>query len=342
MIVVLKPHVDAAAVEDVKQHVIDLGYSPRVIQGVEHTVIAAVGDELSHRSLETLIGMDAVANVVPIQKRYKLASREFHPDDSAVQIGPYTLGRGTFQVIAGPCGVESRSQIQRAAKDLTACGVRIIRGGAYKPRTSPYDFQGLGEEGLELLAEIKEQLGVAIVTEVVGVPHVAKVAKVADMLQIGARNCQNYHLLEVVAEAGRPVLLKRGMASTIEEWISAAEYLIVHGCPDVVLCERGIRTFEPATRGTLDVAAIALAKQETHLPVVVDPSHAAGKRQLVLPLALAGIAAGADGIIIEAHPDPMSALSDAAQQLPSDAFHAVMDTIRPLARLMGKELGGPV
>jgi 3-deoxy-7-phosphoheptulonate synthase len=226
-----------------------------------------------------------------------------------------------------------------AVKHLTACGVRIIRGGAYKPRTSPYDFQGLAEGGLELLAEAKAQYGVAVVTEVVGVTHVAKVAAVADMLQIGARNCQNYHLLECVAQAGKPVMLKRGMATTVEEWISAGEYLLVNGCPHVVLCERGIRTFETATRGTLDVGAIAVAKQETHLPVVVDPSHAAGKRSLVLPLALAGVAAGADGIIVEAHPDPVNALSDAAQQWPSDQFSVFMDAVRPLVALMGKKLG---
>jgi 3-deoxy-7-phosphoheptulonate synthase len=339
MIIVLKPHADAEAVARVAQHVTDLGYTPRVIQGVEHTVIAAVGDELSHRSLETLQGLDAVANVIPIQKRYKVASREYHPSDSRVMVGPYPLGAGNFQVMAGPCAIENRTQFMTAVKHLTACGVRIIRGGAYKPRTSPYDFQGLAEGGLELLAEAKAQYGVAVVTEVVGVTHVAKVAAVADMLQIGARNCQNYHLLECVAQAGKPVMLKRGMATTVEEWISAGEYLLVNGCPHVVLCERGIRTFETATRGTLDVGAIAVAKQETHLPVVVDPSHAAGKRSLVLPLALAGVAAGADGIIVEAHPDPVNALSDAAQQWPSDQFSVFMDAVRPLVALMGKKLG---
>lgn len=339
MIIVLKPHSDAEAIARVAQHVTDLGYTPRIIQGVEHTVIAAVGDELSHRSLETLQGLEAVANVIPIQKRYKVASREYHPSDSCVKVGPYPLGAGHFQVMAGPCAIENRTQFLTAVKHLTACGVRIIRGGAYKPRTSPYDFQGLAEGGLELLAEAKAEYGVAVVTEVVGVTHVAKVAAVADLLQIGARNCQNYHLLECVAAAGKPVMLKRGMATNVEEWISAGEYLLVNGCPHVVLCERGIRTFETATRGTLDVGAIAVAKKETHLPVVVDPSHAAGKRALVLPLALAGVAAGADGIIVEAHPDPVHALSDAAQQWPSDQFSVFMDAVRPLVALMGKKLG---
>jgi 3-deoxy-7-phosphoheptulonate synthase len=241
--------------------------------------------------------------------------------------------------MAGPCAIESREQFMTTVKHLTACGVRIIRGGAYKPRTSPYDFQGLAEGGLELLAEAKAEFGVAVVTEVVGVTAVEKVAAVADMLQIGARNCQNYHLLESVAALGKPVLLKRGMATTVEEWFSAAEYLLVNGSQQVILCERGIRTFETATRGTLDVGAVAVAKQETHLPVVVDPSHAAGKRALVLPMAMAGIAAGADGILVEAHPDPVHAMSDAAQQLHSDQFSTFMDAIRPLVALMGLKLG---
>lgn len=336
MIIVLKPHSPEQAINAVVAQVRHLGYDARVIRGVEQTVIAGIGDELSHRSLETLKGLEPVEDVLPIQKRYKLASREYHPDDTDVRVGPCTLGRNRFQVIAGPCSIESRDQLFKAVKDLTACGVRLIRAGAYKPRTSPYDFQGLGAAGLELLAEVKSTFGVGIVTEVLGEPQVPEVAEVADMLQIGARNCQNYHLLSVVAGVGKPVLLKRGMASTIDEWISAAEYLIVNGCPQVVLCERGIRTFETATRGTLDVGAIAVAKQETHLPVVVDPSHAAGKRNLVLPLALAGVAAGADGIIVEAHPDPVNALSDAAQQWPSPEFQAFMDAVRPLVNLTGK------
>ncbi len=339
MIIVLKPHVPAEAIAEVTRHVSELGYTPRVIQGVEHTVIAAVGDELSHRSLETLQSLEAVATVIPIQKRYKIASREYHPADSCFRIGPFPIGAGNFQVIAGPCAIENRKQFFSAVRHLTTCGVRVIRGGAYKPRTSPYDFQGLAEGGLELLAEAKREFGVAVVTEIVGTPHVEKVAAVADLLQIGARNGQNYHLLECVAQAGKPVMLKRGMATTVEEWISAAEYLLVNGCTQVILCERGIRTFETATRSTLDVGAVAVAKQETHLPVVVDPSHAAGKRSLVLPLALAGIAAGADGIIVEAHPDPMNALSDAAQQWPSDQFAGFMDAVRPLVALFGKTLG---
>jgi 3-deoxy-7-phosphoheptulonate synthase len=340
MIVVLKPHISDEQIEDVRQHVVELGYEPRLIKGVQRTVIAAVGDETSHRSLETLRGMEQVENVVPIQKRYKLASREFHQANSKVMIGDSPIGENHFQIIAGPCAIESREQLRQVAKDLTQCGIRVIRGGAYKPRTSPYDFQGLGDEGVDLLQEVKEEFGVAVVTEVVGVPQVEKVAKVVDMLQIGARNCQNYHLLEVVAACGKPVLLKRGMASTIEEWLSAAEYLMVNGCSNVVLCERGIRTFETATRNTLDLSAVAIAKRESHLPVVVDPSHAAGIVTLVPSLARAAIAAGADGLLVEAHPTPVDALSDAAQQIPSAEFHNLVDDLRPWVELAGKTLNG--
>ena len=342
MIIVMKPHVTDRQVADVKEHVSELGYEPRVIRGVEHTVVAAVGDELSHRSLEILKQMPTIERVVPIQKRYKLASREFHAANSVVRIGSSEIGGGQFQVIAGPCSVENRKQLHRATADLVAAGVRVIRGGAYKPRTSPYDFQGLGEEGIRMLEEMKREFGVAIVTEVVGTPFVQNVAKVADMLQIGARNAQNYHLLECVAEAGLPVLLKRGMASTIEEWLSAAEYLMVHGCENVVLCERGIRTFETATRNTLDISAVAIAKQETHLPVIVDPSHAAGSHELVLPLAKAAIAAGADGLLIEAHPNPVEALSDAPQQLSSGRFRDVIQELEPFLKAAGKALPAPL
>lgn len=338
MIIVLRPNIPDADVQEVRDHVVELGYEPRLIQGVERTVIAGVGDELSHRSLEFLQGMDAVENVIPVQKRYKLTSRQYQPEDRIVQIGRHPVGGGNFQIIAGPCAVENREQIRTVARDVSRLGVRILRGGAFKPRTSPYDFQGLQEEGLQLLREVKREFGMAVATEVVGTPHVERVAEVADILQIGARNCQNYNLLETVAAAGRPVLLKRGMAATVEEWLSAAEYLVVNGCEDVVLCERGIRTFESATRATLDISAVAVARQETHLPVIVDPSHAAGRSSLVLPLAMAAIAAGADGLLVETHPDPVEALSDAAQQLPSGDFNQFVEAVRPLVNLMGRRL----
>lgn len=339
MIIVLKPNTGEKGIKAVEDHIRGLGYDPRVTRGVERTVIGAVGDELSHRSLETLLGMAEVEKVIPIQKRYKMASREFHPDDSTVEIAGHKIGGGHFQFIAGPCSVESRAQMHQAAKDLQAAGVHIMRGGAFKPRTSPYDFQGLGQEGLEILAEIKECYGLAIVTEITGVEHLPAVLEVADMLQIGARNCQNYHLLQAVAEAGRPVFFKRGMATRVEEWLAAAEYLLIHGCPDVVLCERGIRTFENATRNTLDISAVALAKQESHLPVVVDPSHAAGIKSLVLPLAKAAIGAGADGLMIETHPQPVEALSDAPQQLSSGAFGDVIEELKPFLEASRKAIG---
>lgn len=335
MIIVLKAHTDDAGIDAVEDHIRELGYDPRIIRGVERTVIGAVGDELSHRSLEILRGMPQVENVIPIQKRYKVASREFHPGNTVVDVGGHKIGDGHFQVIAGPCSVESREQMRAVAKDLKASGVHIIRGGAFKPRTSPYDFQGLGDEGLDILGEIKEEFNMAVVTEVVGADHIEHTAQVADMLQIGARNCQNYHLLKHVAEAGLPVFFKRGLATRIEEWLAAAEYLLIHGCPDVILCERGIRTFETATRNTLDISAVALAKQETHLPVVVDPSHAGGMKRLVMPLSKAAIAAGADGLMIETHPDPVEALSDGPQQIKSASFGDTLKELKPFLDAAG-------
>ncbi|OGV36214.1 MAG: 3-deoxy-7-phosphoheptulonate synthase [Lentisphaerae bacterium GWF2_45_14] len=332
MIIVFKQHTKESDIEDVCKKIEKLGYEPRIIKGVERTVIGAVGDEQMHKSLEAFKAFDCVEDVLPIQKRYKIASREYHKESSIVKIGDRRLGNGHFQVIAGPCAIESYEQLKTTAEAVIKAGAGIIRGGAYKPRTSPYDFQGLGEEGLELLQRIKDEYNVPVVTEVVGVTHIDKVAKVADCLQIGARNSQNYHLLEAVAGAGRPVLLKRGMSSTIEEWLSAAEYLIVNGCHDVILCERGIRTFEHATRNTLDLSAVAIAKRETHLPVIVDPSHAAGRYDLVLPLSKAAIAIGADGLIVEVHCDPVNAVSDAAQQIPSGEFGRFMKELEPIMK----------
>jgi 3-deoxy-7-phosphoheptulonate synthase len=334
MIIVFKPHTPDEKINEISDIITKLGYEPRVIRGVEHTVIGAIGDEQMNRSLEILKSFSFIEDVIPIQKRYKLASREYHPADSLAQIGSEKLGAGFFQVIAGPCSVESLGQMRTAAKDVASCGVKILRGGAYKPRTSPYDFQGLGDEGVEILRKVKEETKMPVVTEIVGVSHIASVSAVADCLQIGARNCQNYHLLECVAGAGKPVLLKRGLAATVEEWLSSAEYLLVHGCPQVILCERGIRTFESSTRNTLDLGAVAVAKRESHLPVIVDPSHAAGRVELVLPLARAAIAVGADGIIVEAHPNPMEASSDPAQQIKSGNFKEFMDGINPLIELM--------
>lgn len=338
MIIVFKPNSPEEKIQEISKIISDLGYEPRIIKGVEHTVIAAVGDEQMHRSLEILKMFPFIENVIPVQKRYKLTSREYHEKDTIVQIGNEKIGGGNFAVIAGPCCVESLEQMRTAARDLKAAGVRILRGGAYKPRTSPYDFQGLGEEGLAILKQVSNEFGMPFVTELLGVSHAKKLSEVTDCIQIGARNCQNYHLLEVAATCGRPILLKRGMATTVEEWLSSAEYLIVHGCRDVILCERGIRTFESATRNTLDLGAVAVAKRETHLPVVVDPSHAAGKVDLVLPLAMAAVAVGADGLIVESHPTPVLAVSDAAQQIPTAKFADFMANIVPLVKLMKKNM----
>ncbi len=338
MIIVFKANASERDIAKVQDLVTGMGYEPRLIKGVEQTVLGAVGDENSHKSLEVLRNIACVKDVLPIQKKYKLASREYHHEDSKVKIGRQIIGGKKFQVIAGPCAVESAEQMDLCARDIVAAGATIIRGGTFKPRTSPYDFQGLGFEGVRILGDIKDKYDVPVVTEVVGIPHIEKVAEVVDCIQIGARNCQNYNLLEAVAEVGKPVLLKRGMATTIEEWLNAAEYLLVHGCNDVILCERGIRTFETATRNTLDVGAIAVAKRMSHLPVVVDPSHAAGKLEYVLPLARAAIAAGADGLIVESHPEPVHALSDAAQQIPSAKFKEFMDAIEPLIDVMGRSL----
>lgn len=334
MIIVLKPNATSEDIEFVSDKVAELGYEPRVIKGVENTVIAAVGDETNKPSLNILEGLEMVGAVHPIQKKFKLASREYHPADSVVTIGSEKIGGGHHSVIAGPCAVESLDQMRRAVDDLTRCGIKIIRGGVYKPRTSPYDFQGLGDEGLEIFRKIKEEFGVSVITEVVSISHIKSAAQVADCLQIGARNSQNYNLIEEAGKAGKPVLLKRGMATTIAEWILGAEYLLVNGCPGVILCERGIRTFEQAARNTLDLTSVVVAHKETHLPVMVDPSHAAGKLDLIMPLARAAIAAGADGILLESHPVPMRALSDAAQQIPTAEFHKTLEQLQPVMRAM--------
>ncbi len=338
MIIVFKPNSPDAEIKKVEKMVADMGYEPRLIRGVEHTVLGAVGDENMHMSLEALRNLSCIADVHPIQKKYKLSSREIHPDNSVVNIGKEQVGGKKFMVIAGPCAIESEEQMEVVAQTLKADGVSAIRGGAFKPRTSPYDFQGLGQKGLDILQHIKTKYDIPVVTEVVGIPTIEAVAKVSDCIQIGARNCQNFNLLENVAKAGRPVLLKRGMSTTIEEWLNAAEYLQVHGCKDVILCERGIRTFETATRNTLDISAVAVVKKESHLPIIIDPSHAAGKLEYVLPLAKAAAAVGADGIIVESHPTPIKALSDAAQQIPCANFKQFLDELRPFVEAAGRTL----
>jgi len=316
----------------------ELGYKAHLIVGTNRTVIAAVGDERGKFRLQSLESLPHVEKVLPILQPFKLAGREAHEEDTRVRVGPMTIGGGRFCVIAGPCSVESRQQIIETAYAVKQAGATILRGGAYKPRTSPYAFQGLEEEGLCLLKEACAETGMPFVTEVMTCEQVDLVAKSADMLQIGARNMQNFSLLKTVGRTGKPVLLKRGMMSTINEFLMSAEYILSEGGRDVVLCERGIRTFETETRNTLDLSAVPLLKKLSHLPVFVDPSHATGHWDLVIPMAKASVVAGADGLLIEVHPRPEEAFSDGAQSLKPARFLQLMKEIEPLVHLAGKTL----
>ncbi len=325
-------------VDVVVSKVEELGYKAHVILGVERTVIAAVGDERGKSRLTALEALPYVEQVFPILKPFKLAGREVKPEPTVVQCGPVKIGAGHFCVMAGPCAVESREQILEIAAAVREAGANMFRGGAYKPRTSPYSFQGMEEAGLKLLREAGDKYGMPIVTEVMTVEQVPVVADYADMLQVGARNMQNFGLLRAVGKTSTPVLLKRGMMSTINEFIMSAEYILSEGNPNVVLCERGIRTFETETRNTLDIQAVPVLRKYTHLPVVVDPSHAAGHWDLVIPMARASVAAGADGIMVEVHPRPSEAFSDGQQSLKPSKFKLMMEEIAPLLKLMGQTL----
>lgn len=340
MIVVLKVGTPEPEIQQVAAAVKKFGYEPRLIRGVERTVIACIGDERMHHTLESLIVFPQVESVTPVQKKYKLVSREYQAQDSVIDVAGVQVGGKAFHVIAGPCSVETRDQTLETARVVKAAGATLFRGGAFKPRTSPYDFQGLGRAGLDLLRAAREATGLPIVTEVMSPQDVELVAGVADLLQIGTRNSQNVPLLAACAASGKPILLKRGMAGLVDEWLLAAEYIGVHGNNQVILCERGIRTFEHACRNTLDLSAVAVAKKESHLPVFVDPSHAAGRADMIIPLARAAVAVGADGLLVEVHPDPASALSDGGQQLTPAQFAQLMAEIRPLVEVMGRKLAG--
>ncbi len=341
MIIVLKPGSSEADIATVTAEVRQCGYEPHVIKGVARTVVAAVGDETAQQTLEMLITLPAVENVLPIQKRYKLVSREAQAETTVVPVGDICLGTRDFHVIAGPCSVESLDQMMSVAESAQAAGATLLRGGAYKPRTSPYDFQGLGEEGLTILQTVKQRTGLPIVTEVVSETDIAPMLDIVDVFQVGARNMMNYSLLAALSRTGRPVLLKRGLAATIEEWFLAAEYLAKHGNPRIILCERGIRTFEHATRNTLDISAVAIAKQECNLPVVADPSHAAGRVDIIQALSRAAVAAGADGLMIEVHPHPEKAASDGPQSLTPEQFTLLMKDILPVLEACGRRLSPP-
>ena len=339
MIIVLKSGSSQAEVDDVCDRIRRMGYQPHTIRGEVRTVVGAVGDDRGKERLRALESLEYVESVTPILQPFKLASREVHPHDSVFQVDGVPIGGPRLTIMAGPCSVESEAQLMAVADGVKVGGAHVLRGGAFKPRTSPYAFQGLGSEGLKILVEAREETGLPIVTELMDARHVEEVVEATDVIQIGARNMQNFSLLSEVGSVGKPVLLKRGPSASIEELLMAAEYVVKEGNEEVMLCERGIRTFERATRFTLDIGAVPVLKQETHLPVIVDPSHPAGRRDLVAPLARAAVAAGADGIIVEVHPRPEEALSDAAQQIPAAEFGAFADDIRGLVALMGNEIG---
>ncbi len=338
MIVVIKPGTPREQVDEVIAEVQKLGYDPRPIFGTEQTVIAAIGDERTHHTLESLNAMPQVEKVIPVQKKHKLVSRESHPGNTVVNVDGVPVGGPKFTLMAGPCSVESEEQLLSTAHAVKAAGATILRGGAYKPRTSPYEFQGLGKEGLRLLAKAKAETGLKIITEILSENHVQHVAEVADILQVGARNAQNFQLLIECAKTGKPVLLKRGLSERIDEWLCAAEYLLAHGNGNVLFCERGIRTFETYTRNTLDLAAVAIVKKESHLPVIIDPSQGCGRADLVRALCKGSVAMGADGLLIEVHPNPAEALSDGQQQVDFKAFAELVKDLEPLLQATGRTL----
>jgi len=337
MIIVLRPEASAEHAESILARISAAGLKPLHMPGSERVVLGALGDERILAELH-LEGDPMVESIKPILAPYKLVSRELHPHDTIVRIGTMAIGGPVFQVIAGPCAVETHEQTRNTALAVKAAGASALRAGAYKPRTSPYGFAGHGPSGLNILREIGDELGLPIVTEVMDTADLDLVAAHADALQIGARNMQNFALLRAVGKAGKPVVLKRGMSAKIEELLLAAEYLLDAGNDQVVLVERGIRTFETATRNTLDLNAIPYIKQKTHLPVLVDPSHGTGVRDLVIPMALAAAACGADGLLVEVHENPAVALSDGAQSLYPDQFEALMAALGPVVRAVGRQI----
>jgi 3-deoxy-7-phosphoheptulonate synthase len=337
MVIVMTPDSAQGDLDEVVRHVEAAGGTAFVSRGVTRTVVGVVGDDDVLESLE-LLRLPGVAEVVRITAPYKLVSHENHQRTSTISVAGVPIGPDTFTLIAGPCAVETPEQTLQAARLAQRAGATLLRGGAFKPRTSPYAFQGLGLDGLAILADVRAETGLPLVTEVVDAGDVEAVCRYADMLQIGARNMQNFPLLQAVGAAGKPVLLKRGFSATYEEWLMAAEYIAQRGNLDIVLCERGIRTFETATRNTLDVSAVPMVHRLSHLPVIVDPSHAAGRRDLVLPLARAGIAAGADGLIVDVHPHPEQALCDGAQALTGDLLDELTEAVATLPALLGRRM----
>lgn len=337
MIIVMSHRASDEEIEAVLVRLERAGFQIHLSRGVERTIIGAIGDKtrVGDMGLEAMPGVE---KAVPILQPYKLASRTFHDEGTVIRVGDLEIGGDTIHVMAGPCAVESREQLLTAARIVKEAGATMLRGGAFKPRTSPYSFQGLEEEGLKLLAEAREATGLLIVTEVMDARTLPLVAQYADILQIGTRNMQNFFLLREVAKVDKPVLLKRGSSATIEEWLMAAEYIMAGGNYNVILCERGIRSFESYTRNTLDLTAVPVVKHLSHLPVIVDPSHAIGKWRFVPPMAKAAIAAGADGLIVEVHPNPAEALCDGPQSLTPANFAAMMAELKQIAAVMGRRM----
>jgi len=335
VIIIMKMGATDKEVKAVSDRIEGLGFKSHIVIGDELTIVAAIGDQRLPEP-QTLELMDGVAKVTHVMKPFKLASRDFKAEDTVIPLNGVRIGGQKITVMAGPCSVEDLDQMLDVAWALKEAGVHILRAGAFKPRTSPYSFQGLGIEGLEILAQIREQTGLAIITEVMGAEQVPVVAQYADILQIGTRNMQNFNLLHAIGESGKPVLLKRGMMSTIEELLMSAEYILSHKNYQVILCERGIRTFETVTRNTLDLSAVPVLKNLSHLPVVVDPSHATGHWELVPSMSMAAVAAGADGLLIEVHPDPERAVSDGAQSLNPERFSQLMKQLKAIAEVVGR------
>jgi 3-deoxy-7-phosphoheptulonate synthase len=335
MIIILKSGVDQAVIDTVTGRIRELGLTPHVSQGEYRTIIGAIGEEKPELVpfLEEITGVE---RVVPIMRPYKLASRDFHPGDSVFQVGNVRIGAGSITVIAGPCAIEDEQLLVDVAKAVKSAGAGVLRGGAYKPRTSPYAFQGLGEDGLKMLRAVSERFQIPVVTEVTDPRDVGLVERYSDILQVGARNMQNYNLLQEVGRSRKPVFLKRGLAAPIKEWLMSAEYILAEGNEKVILCERGIRTFSDETRFTLDISAVPVVKDVCHLPIFIDPSHGTGRRDLVASMTLAGIAAGADGVMIEVHTCPEKAKCDGPQAMFPDKFRELMATVRQFAEIMGK------
>lgn len=337
MIIVLKPDTNKRGEAAVLREIKKLGYKPHVMRGVERVVIGAIGDERTHANLETLTTWPQVEKVMPVQKRYKLTSREAHKGNSTIKLDNGTvIGGNRFTVMAGPCSVESEKQLVTTAEAVAEAGATVLRGGAFKPRTSPYEFQGLGEKGLKLLAKAKKQTGLAIITELLSENHAEMVAEYADILQIGARNAQNFQLLIAAAKTGRPVLLKRGLSMKIEEWLLAGEYVLANDNANLMFCERGIRTFETYTRNTLDLSTIPIIKKESHCPIVIDPSQGAGRADLVVSMCKGAAAMGADALLIEVHPNPAEAWSDGQQQVSLELFKQLMLELKPFIAASGR------